>query len=109
MEEIIDFDDNSMLAHMPEGKLMTCLLMQAVEDALYKHRPNFAQNKKTQYEHQINANNKINAIQWLFTNSDLLDLCCYIVNIHKDSIRNKMINILGAEVLSPIVYKTYKL
>jgi len=108
LEDIIDNDDNSMLAHTPEGKLMTCILMKAVEDALYRQRPNFDLSKNTKYDHQINADSRIDAIKWLFTNSDLLDLCCFIVNIHKDSIRKKIVDILTPEVVHPIVYKTYK-
>ena len=108
MEEIIDFDDNSMLAHTPEGKLLTCILTQAVEDALYRQTPNRTGTKNMKYHHKINFENKIDAIKWLFTNSELLDSCCFIVNVHKDSIRKKIVDILTPEVVHPIVYKTYK-
>ena len=108
LEEIIDNDDNSMLSHTPEGKLMTCILMKAIEDALYRQKPTNENSKNTRYNHEINFNSKIDAIKWLFTNSELLDLCCFVVNIHKDSIRKKIINIVGAKIIYPIVYNTYK-
>jgi len=44
----------------------------------------------------------------LFTNSELLDSCCFIVNVHKDSIRKKIIDIIGADVIHPLVYNVYK-
>jgi hypothetical protein len=108
MEEIIDFDDNSMLAHTPEGKLMTCILTQAIEDALYRQAPNRVGTKNMKYHHKVNFENKIDAIKWLFTNSELLDSCCFIVNVHKDSIRKKMIDIIGADIIHPLVYNVYK-
>ena len=108
MEEIIDFDDNSMLAHTPEGKLLTCILTQAVEDALYRNATYKSGTKNMKYHHKINFENKIDAIKWLFTNSELLELCCFVVNVHQDSIRKKMIDIIGADVIHPLVYNVYK-
>ena len=108
MEEIIDFDDNSMLAHTPEGKLLTCILTQAVEDALYRQAPNKFGTKNMKYNYKVNLESKIDAIKWLFTNSDLLDSCCFVVNVHKDSIRKKMIEIIGADIIHPLVYNVYK-
>jgi hypothetical protein len=108
MEEIIDFDDNSMVAHTPEGKLLTCILTQAVEDALYRHTANKTGTKNMKYHHRVNFENKIDAIKWLFTNSELLELCCFVVNVHQDSIRRKMIDIIGADVIHPLVYNVYK-
>jgi len=108
MEEIIDFDDNSMLAHTPEGKLLTCILTQAVEDALYRQAPNKLGTKNMKYNYKVNLENKIDAIKWLFTNSELLDSCCFVVNVHKDSIRKKIIDIIGANIIHPLVYNVYK-
>lgn len=108
MQEIIDFDDNNMIAHTPEGKLLTCILKQAVEDALYRHAPNRPRTKFMKYHHKINFQNKINAIKWLFTNSELLELCCFVVNVHQDFIRKKMIEIIGPNFIYPLVYNVYK-
>lgn len=103
MEDIIDFDDNSALALTPEGKMLTCMLYVAVEDAIY-NVSRLGRKKTAIKNHRIQSDNRIEAIHWLFDDNDVYDLCCSVAGIHKDQIRTFIREKLGDVTVDAILY-----
>ena len=113
MEEIIDFDNTSQLAFTPEGKLLISMLNQAIEDAVYvpvKNKKNLTEysSRSTTSKNNIANKTKVEAIQWLFDDNDVYTLCCELAGIHKDKIRQFVIDQVGAKIIYPLVYAFYR-
>jgi hypothetical protein len=112
MEEIIDYDDKSELALTPEGKLLISMLNQAIEDAIYvppKRKKTLTEgSSRSQTSKDTIANRtKIEAIQWLFDDNDVYNLCCELAGTHKDKVRAFVINKVGAKIIYPLVAGFY--
>jgi hypothetical protein len=113
MEEFIDFDNKSELAFTPEGKLLISMLNQAIEDALYvspKHKGGITEGSSRSMASKNNLANrtKVEAIQWLFDDNDVYELCCELAGTHKDKVRQFIINKIGAKIIYPLVYGFYR-
>lgn len=113
MEEVIDFDNNNELAFTPEGKLLISILNQAIEDAVYvpeKSKKNLteASSRSTVSKNNIAYKTKVEAIQWLFDDNDVYDLCCELANTHKEKVRQFVIDKVGADIIYPLVYGFYR-
>jgi hypothetical protein len=112
-DDIIDFDDKTNLASTPEGKLLTSILHQAVEDAIYQ--PSKVKNTKTENsersiasKNRIAIRDKVDAIRWLFDDNEVYDLCCEITGLHKENVRQLVIDKVGANIILPLVHEFYR-
>ena len=112
-DDIIDNDSYENLAATPEGKLLVSILNQAIEDATYEPK----RSKKSLTEgssrsivskNKLANKDKIDAIQWLFDDNDVYDLCCEVAGIHKDKVRELVIEKVGAKIIYPLVYGHYQ-
>jgi hypothetical protein len=112
-KDVIDFDDKSELSGLPESKLLLAMLYQAIEDALYS--PKKVKTNATECsvnslksKNKAGAKDKIDAIEWLFDDNDVYDLCCELAGISKHNIRDMIIDKLGAENILPLVHEFYQ-
>ena len=112
-DDIIDNDSFENLAQTPEGKLLISILNQAIEDATYEVKPSKKRltegsDRSIVSKNRIANRDKIDAIQWLFDDNDVYDLCCEVAGIHKDKVRELVINKVGEKIIYPLVYGHYQ-
>jgi hypothetical protein len=112
-DDIVDNDDKSMLAELPEAKLLLAMLYQTIEDAMYipkKQKMDATPRSLTtlKSKNKLALRDKIDAIQWLFDDNDVYDLCCDLAGMSKHNIREMVINRIGADVILPLVHGFYQ-
>lgn len=112
-DDIVDFDDKSTLSEVPEAKLLIAMLYQTINDALYepkKVRDNATAKSLTSLKskNRIALRDRIDAIQWLFDDNDVYDLCCDLAGMSKYNIREMIIQKLGAAQILPLVHEFYQ-
>jgi uncharacterized protein YdcH (DUF465 family) len=112
-DDIVDNDDNSRLTELPEAKLLLAMLYQTIDDALYvpkRTKENATEKTVTSLKskNKLALRDKIDAIQWLFDDNDIYDLCCELAGMNKYNIRNMIIEKIGAEQILPLVHKFYQ-
>lgn len=112
-DDIVDYDDKSQLSELPEAKLLIAMLYQTINDALYepkKVRENATNKSATtlRSKNKIALRDRIDAIQWLFDDNDVYDLCCDLAGMSKYNIREMIIKKLGAGQILPLVHGFYQ-
>ena len=112
-DDVVDNDDRSLLAELPEAKLLIAMLYQTINDAMYvpkPHKRNATARSVSSLRHKnkLALRDKVNAIQWLFDDNDVYDLCCELAGISKYHIREMVIQKIGAKVVHPLIYGFYQ-
>jgi len=59
-------------------------------------------------KNKLALRDKVDAIQWLFDDNDVYDLCCDLAGMSKYNIREMVINKIGADVIMPLVSGFYQ-
>jgi hypothetical protein len=112
-DDIVDNDNNSRLTELPGAKLLVAMLYQTISDALYspkRTKENATEKTVTSLrsKNKIALRDKIDAIQWLFDDNDIYDLCCDLAGMSKHNIRNMVIDKIGADTILPLVHGFYQ-
>ena len=112
-DDRVDNDDRSRLAELPEAKLLLAMLYQTIDDAMYvpkKIKRNATERSVTtlRSKNKLALRDKVDAIQWLFDDNDIYDLCCDLAGMSKHNIREMVINKIGADVIMPLVSGFYQ-
>jgi hypothetical protein len=112
-DDIVDYDDNNRLAELPEAKLLIAMLYQTIDDAMYvpkKQKRDATERSITtlKSKNKLALRDKVDAIQWLFDDNDVYDLCCELAGMSKHNIREMVINKIGADVIMPLVSGFYE-
>ena len=112
-DDIVDNDDNNRLTELPEAKLLIAMLYQTIEDAMYvpkKQKRDATERSVTtlKSKNKLALRDKVDAIQWLFDDNDVYDLCCDLAGMSKYNIREMVINKIGADVIMPLVSGFYQ-
>lgn len=112
-DDVVDYDDNNRLSELPEAKLLIAMLYQTIDDAMYvpkKYKRNATERSITtlKSKNKLALRDKVDAIQWLFDDNDVYDLCCDLAGMSKYNIREMVINKIGADVIMPLVSGFYQ-
>jgi len=112
-DDVVDYDDNNRLSELPEAKLLIAMLYQTIDDAMYvpkKQKRNATERSVTtlKSKNKLALRDKVDAIQWLFDDNDVYDLCCDLAGMSKYNIREMVINKIGADVIMPLVSGFYQ-
>jgi hypothetical protein len=112
-DDIVDNDNNSQLTELPEAKLLLAMFYQTIDDALHvpkKIKRNATERSLSSFKYQskLALRDKVDAIQWLFDDNDVYDLCCDLAGMSKHNIRNMVIDKIGADVIMPLVCDFYQ-
>jgi hypothetical protein len=112
-DDIVDYDDKSNLAELPEAKLLLAMLYQTIDDAMYvpkKQKRDATERSITtlKSKNKLALRDKVDAIQWLFDDNDIYDLCCELAGMSKHNIREMIIEKIGADVIMPLVSGFYQ-
>ena len=112
-DDVVDYDNNNRLSELPEAKLLIAMLYQTIDDAMYvpkKHKRNATERSVTtlKSKNKLALRDKVDAIQWLFDDNDVYDLCCELAGMSKHNIREMVINKIGANVIMPLVSGFYQ-
>jgi hypothetical protein len=112
-DDVVDYDDNNRLSELPEAKLLIAMLYQTIDDAMYvpkKQKRNATERSVTtlKSKNKLALRDKVDAIQWLFDDNDVYDLCCDLAGMSKYNIREMVIKKIGADVIMPLVSGFYQ-
>jgi len=97
-DDVVDYDDNNRLSELPEAKLFKKYKRNATERSITTLKS----------KNKLALRDKVDAIQWLFDDNDVYDLCCDLAGMSKYNIREMVINKIGADVIMPLVSGFYQ-